>query len=219
MKSQGYVVNTNPHRRYWTIRSVNSDKAVRMYRLGDEYTNDAILRRIKVHYQQYGYRHFDEYHYDRVKMRDFQPKKIKNRGSFKLLKCFGGLYATYLRYMYLMGKLPKRNQRRPLSPEMRGAWRHLDRFSRQVTLVSNQKLKTLYDVRDYIKHSEQEIKEVSELRQKIYNKLRRCDDEGRISELKIAVMTAPRCCGSSEKTNGSPKRLSKTSRKSKKTSV
>ena len=184
MKSQGYIVNINPRRRYWTIRSVNSDKAVRMYRLGDEYTNDAILRRIKVHYQQYGYKHFDDYHYSRVKMRDFQPRKIKYRGSFKLLKCFGGLYAKYLHYMYLMGKLPKWNQRRPLSPEMREAWRHLDRFSRQVTLVSNQNLNTLDDVRDYINHSEQEIKEVTELRQKIYNKLRRCDDEGRISELK-----------------------------------
>ena len=184
MKSQGYIVNINPRRRYWTIRSVNSDKAVRMYRLGDEYTNDAILRRIKVHYQQYGYKHFDDYHYSRVKMRDFQPRKIKYRGSFKLLKCFGGLYAKYLHYMYLMGKLPKWNQRRPLSPEMREAWRHLDRFSRQVTLVSNQKLNTLDNVRDYINHSEQGIKEVTELRQKIYNKLRRCNDEGRISELK-----------------------------------
>ena len=67
---------------------------------------------------------------------------------------------------------------------MREAWRHLDRFSRQITLVSNQKLNTLDDVRDYINHSEQEIKEVTELRQKIYNKLRRCDNEGRISELK-----------------------------------
>ena len=36
-----------------------------------------------------------------------------------------------------MGKLPKWNQRRPLTPEMREAWRHLDRFSRQVTLVAH----------------------------------------------------------------------------------
>ena len=55
MRSQGFIVNTNPRRKYWTICSVNSNKSVRMYRLGDEYTNEAILRRIRVHYQQYGY--------------------------------------------------------------------------------------------------------------------------------------------------------------------
>lgn len=184
MKSQGFIVNTNPRRRYWTICSVNSNKSVRMYRLGDEYTNEAILRRIKVHYQQYGYKHFDEYHYSRVKMRDYRPKKIRYRGSLKLLKCFGGLYAKYLHYMFLMGKLSKWNQRKPLSAEMREAWRYLDRFSRQVTLVSNKKLHTIDDVKIFISDTDKEIKEVIELREKVYNKLRRCDDDDRIKELK-----------------------------------
>ena len=177
MKSQGYIVNINPRRKYWTIRSANSEKSVRMYRLGDCYTNEAILRRIKVHYQQYGYKHFDEYHYSRVKMRDFQPKRIKCRGSFRKLKCYGGLYAKYLHYLYLMGKLPKWNQRRPLTPEMREAWRRLDRFSRQVTLVAHKNLNTLDDVQSFITKTDQDIKEVTELRQRIYNKLRRCDDD------------------------------------------
>ena len=152
--------------------------------MGDEYTNEAILRRIKVHYQQYGYKHFDEYHYSRVKMRDYRPKKIRYRGSFKLLKCFGGLYAKYLHYMFLMGKLPKWNQRKPLSAEMREAWRYLDRFSRQVTLISNKKLHTIDDVKSFITDTDKEIKEVIELREKVYNKLRRCDDDDRIKELK-----------------------------------
>ena len=184
MKSQGYIVNTNPRRKYWTIRSVNSEKSVRMYRLGDEYTNEAIHRRIKVHYQEYGYKHFDEYHHSRVKMRVFQPKKVKYRGSFKTLKCFGGLYAKYLHYMYLLGKLPKWNQRRPLSHEMREAWRHLDRFSRQVTLVAHKNLNTLDDVQSFISKTDQDIKEVTELRQKLYNKMRRCDNDERLAELK-----------------------------------
>ena len=184
MKSQGFIVNTNPRRRYWTICSVNSNKSVRMYRLGDEYTNEAILRRIKVHYQQYGYKHFDGYQYSRVRMRDFRPKRIKYRGSFKLLKCFSGLYAKYLHYMFLMGKLPRWNQRKPLSLEMREAWRHLDRFSRQVTLLSNKKLHTIDDVKSFITDTDKEINEVIELRKKVYNKLRHCDDDDRIKELK-----------------------------------
>lgn len=184
MKSQGYIVNTNPRRKYRTIRSVSSEKSVSMYRLGNKYTNEAILRRIKVHYQQYGYKHFDDYHHSGVRMRDFQQKKIKYRGSFKTLKCFGGLYAKYLHYMYLMGKLPKWNKRRPLSPEMRKVWRHLDRFSRQVSLVAHKNLNTLDDVHSFIAKTDKDIKEVTDIRQKIYNKLRRCDNDERLIELK-----------------------------------
>ena len=46
LRDNGYIVELNPNRRYWTIRSENSKKAVRMYRLGEEYSNDAINRRI-----------------------------------------------------------------------------------------------------------------------------------------------------------------------------
>ena len=149
MKNQGYVLNLNPKHRYWTIRSVNSKKAVRMYRLGDEYCNEAIRRRIYTNKDEH-WRNSGRYEYELKQMKQFQPKRVVFRGSFRKLKCFGGLYAKYLHYLYLMGKLPKWNQRRPLSPEMREAWRHLDRFSRQVTLVAHKNLNTLDDVQSFI---------------------------------------------------------------------
>ena len=45
LSDQGYVVNLNENCTYWTIRSVNSKKCVRMIRLGEEYGNQAIRRR------------------------------------------------------------------------------------------------------------------------------------------------------------------------------
>ena len=183
MKDMGYIMCLNPKHRYWTICSVNSKKAVRMYRLGAEYCNEAIRRRIHENNTQH-WRNAAEYEYNRKQMKRFKPRVFVFRGSFKKLKFFGGLYAKYLHYLYLMGKLPKRNQRKPLSPEMREAWRHLDRYSRQVTLVSNKKLNTLDDVKTFIADTDKEIKEVTELREKVYNKLRNCDDDDRIRELK-----------------------------------
>lgn len=53
-----------------------------------------------------------------------------------------------------------------------------------MTLVSNKKLNTLDDVKTFIADTDKEIKEVTELREKVYNKLRHCDDEDRIGELK-----------------------------------
>lgn len=182
MKDMGYVMSLNPKHRYWTIRSVNSNKAVRMYRLGDEYCNEAIKRRIYTNKEEH-WRNSGRYEYERKQMKRFQPRTLMFRGSFKKLKCFGGLYAKYLHYMYLMGKLPKWNHRKPLSPEMREAWRHLDRISRQITLLSNKELNTLDDVQSFINDTEKTISDVEDYREKIYNKLRRCDDEDKRKEL------------------------------------
>lgn len=156
MMNQGYVVDINPRHKYWTIRSENSKKCVRMYRLGDDYSNDAILCRIRKQ-ELYGLKNARKYDERRLQMRRFQPRVFVFRGSFQKLRSIGGLYAKYLHYLYLMGKLPKWNQRKPLSPEMREAWRHLDRISRQITLLSNKKLNTLEDVEGFIKDTEKSI--------------------------------------------------------------
>ena len=66
---------------------------------------------------------------------------------------------------------------------MREAWRHLDRISAQVTLLSHKKLKTLEDVSGFIQETDSSIKEVTAVRQKLYNKLRRCDDDEKRTEL------------------------------------
>ena len=153
-----------------------------MYRLGDDYSNDAILCRIKKQ-ELYGLKNARKYDEQRLQMRQFQPRVFVLRGSFKKQRSIGGLYAKYLHYLYLMGKLSKWNQRKPLSPEMREAWRHLDRISRQITLLSNKKLNTLEDVEGFIKGTEKYIDEVTEYRTKIYNKLRRCTDEDKRKEL------------------------------------
>lgn len=183
MSDQGYVVNLNSRRTYWTIRSTNSKKCVRMVRLGEDYSNQAIQRRIYERDRETAFRDNREYYRDKKLLRAFQPKRVLFRGSLKKVKRYTGIYATYLHYLYLMGKLPKWNQRRPLSPEMREAWRHLDRFSRQVTLVAHKNLNTLDDVQSFITKTDQDTKEVTELRQKIYNKLRRCDDNDRRKDL------------------------------------
>ena len=66
---------------------------------------------------------------------------------------------------------------------MREAWRHLDRISAQVTLLSHKKLNTLEDVGGFIQETDSSIKEITDVRQKIYNKLRRCTDDEQRTEL------------------------------------
>ena len=183
MREQGYVVDLNPNRKYWTVRSFNSKKAVRMYRLGEDYGNEAIRRRIYEPGMDSWQRNADYYH-EKKQVRQFEPQRIKYRGTFKKAKKHTGLIALYFHYCYLLGYLPKNKQHQPLSPEMKEAWRRLDRFSEQVRLVSRKELRTLDDVSSFIHETDASINKVSAARQQIYNKLRRCSDDDRPQLLK-----------------------------------
>ena len=183
LSDQGYVVNLNENRTYWTIRSVNSKKSVRMIRLGEKYGNQAIQRRIYEKSDRSAWQRNREYYAEQKEKRYFQPRRIVFRGNFKKAKKYTGIYALYLHYCYLLGKLPRYHQRKPLSPEMREAWRHLDRLSNQVRLISKRELHSLDDVKGFINETDTSIKEVADARQKIYNKLRRCDDDEKRTEL------------------------------------
>ena len=177
LSDQGYVVNLNENRTYWTIRSINSKKSVRMIRLGEEYGNQEIQRRIYEKSDRSAWQRNREYYAEQKEKRYFQPRRIVFRGDFKKTKKYTGIYALYLHYCYLLGKLPRYHQRQPLSPEMREVWRHLDRLSNQVRLISKRELHSLDDVSGFINETDTSIKEVADARQKIYNKLRRCHDD------------------------------------------
>ena len=153
-----------------------------MYRLGEEYCNDAIKRRIYERGSASWLRYAD-YRRSRNQMQDFQPRRYRFIGSFKKAKKHTGLYTLYLHYCYLLGYFPKNNQHRPLSPEMQEAWRRIDRITRQVRLIAQEKLHTAEDVHAFITETDKSIDEITTTRTQVYNKLRRCHDEDRREEL------------------------------------
>lgn len=180
MKKQGYVIENNPNRKYPTIRSANSKKAVRMYHLGENYLPEAITQRILDKPLRYC-----DYQKCLYQRQTPEPRKVAFKGGFSTTKKITGLRALYFHYCYLLGIFPKDKPRhKPLSPEMREALRKIDRYSRQVRLVCKHKLDTVDDVKTFIAQTETQMGEITTQRNGIYNKLRRCADPERISELK-----------------------------------
>ena len=59
----------------------------------------------------------------------------------------------------------------------------MDRLSDQVRLISKRELHSLEDVGGFINETDSSIREIAVARQKIYNKLRRCDDDDKRTEL------------------------------------
>ena len=62
--------------------------------------------------------------------------------------------------------------------------RKMERYSNEIRLVVTQKLKTTEDVKSYITQTENDIEDITNLRQKYRNKLRNCTDDKLIQEYK-----------------------------------
>ena len=155
-----------------------------MWRFGAEYEPERIIDRLrqrgsieKIRCQQsvLGYQNCCETH--------LSPQK-SFRGDFQKTGKITGIQAQYLHYCYLLGKFPKRKNRRPLSPEMREAWRWIDKISDEVRLIGRENLGDLAAVESFAASTKSDMETVTAQRTKLYNQLRRCTDPVRITEVK-----------------------------------
>lgn len=181
LKKQGYVLEMDANRKHPTIRSENSKKPVRLYRLGEAYLPDGIKARIL------GNSHEERLQYHRFMSpvaKTGGQKQMRLRGNLQSARKMTGLRALYLYYCYRLGVLPRNSPKKPLSPEMKEACRRLQRYSAQVRLVCRHKLDTDADVQNFIDKTENGIQSVSAMRTGIYNKLRRCREPDEILALK-----------------------------------
>lgn len=184
MRKKGYIVDINPQRKYATIRSANDRRNTRLKTLGEKYDWHNIVEQINT---QDGFILFPAYkEFNREsKTKYIKPKKYIFKGSFTTVRKITGLKALYLYYCYRLGYLPKKNQHKPLSPELKEAWRKVDKLSQQVRLISKYKFDDVNDVQQFINSNQEQIVLITNKRNQIYNKLRRCKDTDKISELKF----------------------------------
>ena len=183
LRDMGYLLNDNPNHKYATLKRIGSDKAVRLFRLGDEYDLPEIDRQLQRNYYQYGRNLYGRYR--KYEMKSFHPpRKYRVQGSLATAKRMNGLRGFYLVYLFRLGAYPKQNYRRPLSPEMREECRRLDEISRQVRLICKENFKTTDDVKAFIEKKNDVLTTLNAEQNNCYNKLRRCDDPALISEIK-----------------------------------
>jgi len=139
MKSMGYSCSFGPNRKYWIIKMKSWKKPMRLYRMGEDYTNERIMERIMSAPEEKPFAVFQRTVYVkkqyRLPTREHKIKKV------------GGLKGLYLHYCYLLGYLPKYNQRpMRVSPLIRDDITKIEMISKEARLIEREKLETLDDV-------------------------------------------------------------------------
>ena len=134
----GYHSNFSPNRKNATITPKGSEKPIRTYRLGEEYTKEKILERLIANR-------------DNIVFKPFQPKSYVVR-QYRIptreqkIQKVGGLYGLYLHYCYRLGYLPKYNQKQQnparLHYLLKDDLMKLDTITQQVTLLGKHHIGT-----------------------------------------------------------------------------
>ena len=114
---QGYIFGSDPNRKYATIRARDGGRAVRLYRLGEEYDLAAIGDRLRGNYLLYGPKLYElkhpprQYTPKRYRPKDSYAEKVFSRFSSEVFFGESQMRRLYLYYCYQLGILPKNNSR------------------------------------------------------------------------------------------------------------
>ena len=74
-----------------------------------------------------------------------------------------GIDVLFILLFHLLGLIPKRENYKPLSPEMKQEVRKMQRYSNEIRLIVTEKIKTVDDVKNYIEQTEKDIENVTNL--------------------------------------------------------
>lgn len=175
---QGYIFGSDPNRRYATIRARDGGRAVRLYRLGEEYDLPAIDDRLRGNYLLYGPRLYERKH----PPRQYTPKRYRPTDNRSILQIFfevffgeSQMHRLYLYYCYQLGILPKKQQPRINRPQLERIWKDTEKILAEHAFVHDHKFPSLQAIVDYRKSLSQQMETLAAQRAEIVKQMRRKD--------------------------------------------
>ncbi len=212
MREAGYSVNVNPSRKYWMIQGEGWERAKRLYRLGDDYTNERIIERIRENSYLVAFARFAP--------AEKEHRRYKVSGSRKSQRKVGGLRGLYLHYCYRLGILPKGKRREPKKVHrlLRDDLLKLDHITNETRLLCRRQIDTAEQLFSYKESLLQEKGELQSRRKVLYAKSRKAEGEAKESvraelaeiagRMKIIRKEARLCDGIMERSQSIHDRLS-----------
>ena len=188
---QGYILRIDPGRKYATIWARDGGRAVRLYRLGEEYDVVAISDRLRMNYLQYGPYYYQVTHPPKQRSYARYRPKAKSKGVLDaFLGIFFGedhIHRLYLYYCYELGILPKRSQPRVRRPELEKIWQDTERVFEEHAFVLGHKFSTLQQIVDYRTGLAQQMESLKAQRAEIARQLRRKNAPPQLADQRTSI--------------------------------
>lgn len=181
LKDLGYDCQFQESRRYWTIVPKGRKKPVRLYHLGENYTNEAIRKRLKENNMSV--------HFEPFQKTTYRPRQYKLLTREQRIKKVGGLYGLYLYYCYSFGALPKYKKQNiaRLHALLKEDLIKLDQFTEQVTFLGKNQINTSEELFSFKHSCEEKIKNLVADRTHLRNKIRTKIDDAELSKAKQEI--------------------------------
>jgi hypothetical protein len=182
LRLQGYEIRKRG--RYWAINIIGDERFTYLYHLGDGYSMDAITKRI---YEGGLLKRAVVYR---------PPKPTREyadfKGSFHTVRKLTGFRALYVRYLYLLGKIPKNKPRPPQHPLFWEDVRKMRQLCEEGKLLNRNKIDSMEQLVAFKDSTKERMNDLIRQRTGIQNKLRRASEPEIIAELKAqkAAITA-----------------------------
>ena len=182
LRRQGYTVQLNPNRKYWTITPAGWERPIRMARLGGAYTNEQISLRIR---EQQAVFPFAPFQKKNMKSKQYLLLTRKDR-IYKV----GGFKGLYLRYCYMLGYLPKYRQKpNQVHPLLRDDLLKCETYSRQIRLLGKYEISSKEELTFFMEREEMEKEELTDERDKLHRKSRKEIPEDEIWRIQEQINT------------------------------
>lgn len=157
--SLGYICQFDDNRKYWTIRQRDWKRPIRLVRMGEQYTNDAIRERLR--------RNSPEVRKATPIRRRVKTKK-KAKVRTKTKRKIGGLRGLYCHYCYLLGYYPKRQAKfYRVSPLLRDDLLKLNYISQEAKLLQKYQIDTMEQLFDFEESISERINQLKEERKNL----------------------------------------------------
>ena len=190
---QGYIFGSDPNRKYATIRARDGGRAVRLYRLGEEYDLTAIDDRLRGNYLLYGSRLYEL----KNPPRQNTPKRYRPKDAYAgkgILQIFfevffgeSQMHRLYLYYCYQLGILPKKQQPRISRPELERIWKDTEKILAEHAFVHDHKFPSLQAIVDYRKSLSQQMETLAAQRAEIVKQMRRKDAPPELADQRMIL--------------------------------
>lgn len=171
MAEMGYRVSFDPNRKYWTVIGKGWQRPKRLYKLGEEYTNERIMERITENSYAVKFSRFTE------PQRTVKVFRVK--GSLTWAKKIGGLRGLYLHYCYKLGILPKNKKQNyaRLHYLLKDDLMKMEAITQETRLLCRNRIDTVEQLLSYKGSLETEKTDLLQKRKELYSIFRKTGGE------------------------------------------